>query len=133
MTLRKYVIVYFILLNLVVVVIAQKSNTLSPSSAIPSSTTGASTPSSTPSSESDVQVCLNGNACKTANETLKLCNGAIKPPSKYIEEGTRSGTYKPEGKLKAKFVKNDIYIYLFIYVFYHRGKFIEMYVQSTIL
>src|ERR1044072_8319129 len=93
MTLRKYIIVYFILLNLVIV-IAQKANTLSPSSTI-----GAETPSSTlnPKSsekENTIESCLNGNGCKSANETLKLCNGAIKPPSKYLEEGVRKGTYK---------------------------------------
>jgi hypothetical protein len=93
MTLKKYVIVYFIILSLTVV-IAQKTTSL------PSSTTSGSTPSSTltpPSSESNPETCLKGSACTNANETLGYCDGAIKPPTKYIEEGVRNGTYRPDG------------------------------------
>lgn len=115
MTLKKYAIVYFIilLLNLAVVnvVIAQggEEGGSGNTTVSPSPTTGSSKPSITitstsinspeptgSSGESGPEACLNTDPCTSANETLKLCSGIIKPPSEYIEEGTKNGTYKPE-------------------------------------
>lgn len=93
MTLKKYnVIIYFIiLLNLVVnVVIAQEAT-------------------ETTSKENAVESCIKDTACISANDTLKLCNGLIKTPDKYIEENIRSGVYKVEDRGLAKCMCNQPY------------------------
>lgn len=108
MTLKKKynIIIYFIiLLTLVVNVVIAQENTPSPTTSgeaggaaettIPSSTEG------TKNKENPAESCLKDIACTSANDTLKLCNGLLKTPDKYIEEKIRSGTYKVEGKLKS--------------------------------
>lgn len=104
MTLKKYnAIIYFtIILILVVNVVIAQENTLehSPTNSAKSPET-TTIPTSSENSENPAESCLKDVSCTSANDTLKLCNGSIKTPDKYIEEGIRNGTYKPEGKLKS--------------------------------
>jgi hypothetical protein len=108
MTLKKYnvIICFIIILNLVVNVVIAQENTLEP----PSQTISSKAPETTSSSENTengengentAESCLKNIACTNANDTLRSCNGLLKTPDKYIEEGIRSGIYKTEGKLKS--------------------------------
>lgn len=118
MTLKKYniIICFIILLNFVInVVIAQDENTLAntptisakgPVTTLPPSSKGTG---NTKNTENSVESCVNSIACTSANDTLKLCNGLIKTPDKYIEENIRSGIYKPEDRGLAKCMCNQPY------------------------
>ncbi|CAB4399345.1 unnamed protein product [Rhizophagus irregularis] len=107
MTLKKYnVIIYFIiLLNLVVNVVIAQENEPSPTVSGEAKTI----PSSTKGTENAVESCIKDTTCISANDTLKLCNGLIKTPDKYIEENVRSGVYKVEERSLAKCMCNQPY------------------------
>ncbi|GBB83490.1 hypothetical protein RclHR1_01020031 [Rhizophagus clarus] len=114
MTLKKYnIIIYFtiILILVVNVIIAQeKVNTLAHSPTTSAkSPEGTTIPTSSGSTEDAAESCLNNISCTNANDTLKLCNGSFKTPDKYIEEGIRNGTYRPEDRSLARCMCNQPY------------------------
>ncbi|RIA91401.1 hypothetical protein C1645_767550 [Glomus cerebriforme] len=106
MTLKSYnVIVCFIILLSLVVLNAQKT-TLIPSSTISGPKTTTTLEPSTEENTINTEFCVKGNACQSANNTLALCNGSLKTPDKYIEEGIKTGVYKPEDRGLARCMCN---------------------------
>src|SRR4051812_45260563 len=111
MTFRKYhVIVCFIILLYVVVgnvVIAQEpENTPSPTvheisiTSTESKPTQVSHKENKEDKETTIKSCTEADsACRNVNDTLKLCNGNMVTPDKYIEKGIHNGTYQPDSKL----------------------------------
>ncbi|CAG8541786.1 1617_t:CDS:2 [Funneliformis mosseae] len=49
------------------------------------------------------------SACRNVNDTLKLCNGVMVTPDKYIEKDIHNGTYQPDSFSLARCMCNQPY------------------------